>query len=339
MKTLLHPRDLVWAVIVGAATLVANGTPFGNGGVEADALVGLLYNVLQFGLPCLVGVRLADAAVDAGRLPALLAYPAVVLATVGLGVWVIAPLLWPLLGKVAWWSQAEDWRLASSTLVWHTVGMGVYAQMRLAARTERRLLERQQRAAEHARQLAATRLLTLQARVDPALLFERLQRIDDELAQKPQRAPARLAALIDLLRAQQPHLEAELSTLAREVQVLRAYARLMSADAQHTERLHLAGLDAPPDWPLAPMVLLPLVRPLLDAGSSLWSLQLTGQGLRLQALGPDQGHALEAARRVPLAEVRARLAAVQGEHLALGFDAGGEGLLPAFQLDWIPIPP
>jgi hypothetical protein len=270
--------DLLWALIVGAATLVANGTPFGNGGVEADALIGLLYNVLQFGLPCLIGVRLADAAVDADRLPALLAYPAVVLATVGLGVWVIAPLLWPLLGKVPWWGPAEDWRLANSTLVWHTLGMGVYAQMRLAA-------------------------------------------------------------LIDLLRAQQPHLEAELSTLAREIQVLRAFARLMSTDAQHTERLHLAGLDAPPDWPLAPMVLLPLVRPLLEAGSSLWSLQLDGQGLRLQALGPGHGEALEAARRVPLAELQARLAAVQGERLSLGFEAGGEGRLPAFHLEWTPAPP
>ena len=82
-----------------------------------------------------------------------------------------------------------------------------------------------------------------------------------------------------------------MSTLAREVAALRAYAALVSAGGQHTGRLHVAGLDEPPDWLLAPTVLLPLVRPLLDDDGSLWSLSLHprpgGAELRLQALGPD----------------------------------------------------
>lgn len=335
MKPRLRVSDLWWALLVGTATLVANGTPLGNGGVEADALNGLVYNVLQFGLPAVALVRWADAAVDADRLPPLLAYPAVVLATVGLGVWVIAPALWPVLGKAEWWGDDADWNLASSTLIWHTLGMAVYAHMRLSARAQERLLAAQRRTSERERALAAAHLLTLQARVDPGLLFERLQCIAAELQAAPLRAQARLAALIDLLRAQQPHLEAEVSTLAREVQVLRAYARLMSHDAQHTERLHLAGLDDAPEWPLAPMVLLPLVRPLLDEGTTLWSLSLhsvPGRAeLRLQALGPDAERTGRKAATVPVAELAQRLRAVHGDAASLTLLIED---MPLFKLAW-----
>jgi hypothetical protein len=126
-------------------------------------------------------------------------------------------------------------------------------------------------------------------------------------------------------------VEAEVSTLAREIVALRAYARLVSADAQHTERLHLAGLTDPPDWPLAPMVLLPLVRPLLDEGTTLWSLSLhTSPGsaeLRLQALGP----APPVADRVPMSELAQRLRAVHGPSASLELLAEE---LPMFKLTW-----
>lgn len=310
-------RDLGWAALVGTATLVANGTPLAHTAVEANAFTGLAYNILQFGLPAVLLVRLADRAVDDDRLPPWLAYPAAVLATVVLGVWVIAPLLWPVLGKAPWWNEQEDWNLALQTGFWHALGMGVYAHLRGASRAQERLLQVQRRAADRERRLAATRLLTLQARVDPALLFERLQCIDAELATAPPRAQARLAALIDLLRAQQPHLEAELSTLPRELQVVRAYARLISVDGQHTERLHLAAPSSTPEWPLAPMVLLPLVRALLDEGRCTWSLAVTPTGLTLQALGPDADTATHAAAAVPLHELRERLRAVHGSRVDL----------------------
>jgi len=332
------PGDLGWALLVGAATLVANGTPLNNGMTLLAMTNALAYNVLQFGVPAVMLLRLADALVDARRLPAWLAYSAVVPITVIGGVWVIAPGLYPLLGKVDWWTDANNYALASTTLVWHALGVTVYVQLRFSMRAQARLQALQDAAAQRDRQLAATQLLALQARVDPALLSERLAAIDAELASDPHRGQARLAALIELLRALQPHVQAELSTLAREIVALRAYARLVSADAQHTERLHLAGLAEPPDWPLAPMVLLPLVRPLLDEGQTLWSLSLhTGEGLaelRLQALGPDAGRTQLAALRVPVAELAARLRAVHGDAASLTLLTED---MPLFKLNW-PIP-
>lgn len=217
--------------------------------------------------------------------------------------------------------------------------MAVYAQLRFSRRAQARLAALQDAAAQRERQLAATQLLALQARVDPALLSERLAALDAELLTAPARAQDRLAALIELLRALQPHLEAQVSTLARELTALRAYARMVSTDAQHTERLHLAGLAAPqepPDWPLAPLVLLPLVRPLLDEGNTLWSLSLhAGDGvaeLRLQALGPDAPRTRAAAARVPVAELARRLRAVHGHDAWLALVADEE--LPRFRLTW-----
>jgi hypothetical protein len=322
MVSALKPGDFGWMLLVGAATLVANGTPLNNPISLQDTVEALTYNVLQFGVPAVLLLRLADALVDVRRLPAWLAYPAVVAVTVIAGVWLIAPALYPLLGKADWWTPANDYALASTTVVWHALGVGVYAQLRFSRRAQVRLQTLQDTAALRERQLAATQLLALQARVDPALLSDRLAAIDTELAQAPQRGQARLAALIELLRALQPHVQAQLSTLGREITALRAYARLVSADAQHTERLHLAGLADPPDWPLAPMVLLPLVRPLLDDGTTLWSLSLhAGDGtaeLRLRALGPDLAQTRLAAGRVPLGELAQRLRAVHGQGASLG---------------------
>lgn len=330
--------DPGWMILVGACTLIANGTPLDNGISGADTFNGLIYNVLQFGVPAVLLLRLADALVDAGRLPAWLAYTGVVVATVVGGIWVIAPALYPLLGKAEWWTWENDFALASTTLIWHSLGVAVYVQLRFSRLAQARLATLQGAATQRERQLAATQLLALQARVDPALLSERLAAIDAELLHQPQRAQARLAALIELLRALQPHVEAEVSTLAREIAALRAYARLVATDAQHTERLHLAGLAEPPEWPLAPMVLLPLVRPLLDASSTLWSLSLhTGAGtaeLRLQALGPDAEHTWRAARHVPVAELARRLRAVHGDAARLDLLAEE---FPTFKLRW-PVP-
>lgn len=335
MTTPLKSGDAGWMLLVGAATLVANGTPLGNTQSAADTLTALIYNVIQFGMPAVLLLRMADALVDAGRLPPLPAYGGVVGLTVVGGIWFIAPLLYPLLGKADWWTSEADFSLASTTLIWHALGVAVYVQLRFSRRAQARLAALQDASTRREQQLAATTLLALQARVDPALLSERLAAIDAELLSAPARAQDRLAALIELLRALQPHVEAEVSTLAREVTALRAYARLVSADAQHTERLHLADLADPPDWPLAPMVLLPLVRPLLDDGTTLWSLSLhAGDGvaeLRLRALGPDLTQTRRATEAVPLHELSRRLEAVHGRSASLDLFIED---MPVFRLVW-----
>jgi hypothetical protein len=86
------------------------------------------------------------------------------------------------------------------------------------------------------------------------------------------------------------------------------------------------------------MVLLPLVRPLLEEGTTLWSLSLhSGAGmaeLRLRALGPDLARTRRAAERVPLSELGRRLQAVHGETASLSLFIED---MPLFKLSW-PLP-
>lgn len=323
-----------WAVAVGAATLFANGTPLGGNGPGFNLLNALTYNVLQFGFPLVLLLGWAHRLVDADQIPPQLAYPLVVLVEVPLGVFFVGPALTPLLGTVPWWTVWNDVILLCTTLIWHALGVAVAVQRHLSQRSALRLEAAEQAHAERARELAATELLALQARVDPPLLFERLQAIDAELARDPARASRRLGALIDLLRALQPHAQARESTLGRELDAVDAYARLISQEARGPERLHLAVPEGLRELPMAPLVLLPLLRPLLASPGLLWQLSVDAGARRLQlaGLGPTRAALQTAAARVELAPLRRRLAAVLGPRATLDLDESGE--LPSFTLQW-----
>jgi Histidine kinase len=323
-----------WAGFVGAVTLFANGTPLGGNGPDFNALNALTYNVLQFGFPLVLLLGWAHRLVDAQLLAPQLAYPLVVLVEVPLGVFVGGPLLAPLLGSVPWWTHWNDVVLAFTTMFWHALGVAVVAQRHVNQGAEARREAAEQAHAERARELAATELLALQARVDPPLLFERLQAIDAELGAQPARAGRRLVALIDLLRALQPHAQARESTLGRELDAVEAYARLISREAQGSERLHLAVPEALRELPMAPLVLLPLLRPLLAPSGLLWQLSGEAGRLQLSGLGPAREPLLAAARQVELPLLRQRLAAVLGASASLRLDEAGE--LPQFTLQWSP---
>ncbi len=325
-----------WALFVGAATLFANGTPLSNPGVDIKVWNALAYNILQFGFPLVLLLNWAHRLVDADLLRPGVAYPLVVLVEVPAGVLLFGPALEPLLGSEPWWTKWNDIVLIFSTLAWHGLGVAVAAQRHLNQRAEARRLEAERRHAERARELAATELLALQARVDPPLLFERLQTIGAELEQQPMQARRRLEALIDLLRALQPHAQARESTLGRELDALEAYARLASREAQTTERLLIAVPEALRELPMAPLVLLPLLRPLLAAPGLVWQLSSRQQAggrtqLELAGLGPSAEALRAASAKVDLALLRQRLRAVLGPGAGLELD---ERDLPRFTLSW-----
>lgn len=325
-----------WAIFVGAATLFANGMPLGNG-IDNRAHVALAYNVLQFGFPLVLLLGLAHRLVDQRLMAPALAYSLVVLIEVVCGVWLFGPLLEPWLGAEPWWTEWNNIVLASTTLFWHGLGVAVVAQRRLNQRAEAARVDAELQHAERQRELAATELLALQARVDPPLLFERLQLIDRELESRPEQARRRLGALIDLLRALQPHAQARESLLGRELEALQAYARLASQEAQGAERLLINLPEALLALPMAPLVLLPLLRPLLAAPGTVWQLSGEAAGsarparLHIDALGPDGERTWAAARQVEIDALGSRLRAVLGPGALLRL--GGDDL-PRFTLQW-----
>jgi Histidine kinase len=120
--------------------------------------------------------------------------------------------------------------------------------------------------ADTQREIVASRLKVLQARVEPALLFDALADVRATYVTDPAAADALLDDLVTYLRAALPHMRGGASTVAREVALADAYLRVVPAgrDKSLVSECNVAGDVADVDFP--PMVLLPLVHAAADAG-------------------------------------------------------------------------
>ena len=306
-----------WAALVGAVTLIALGTPLAPSMGERKYIVPLLYNIIQFGFPLVFAVQLADRAVDRG-VRAFWAYGAAVLVVAVLGTGPIARALWPLLGKEPYWDVGNDLWLGFNALLYHALGVGAYAQWRSERAARERLQYSERDRAARQRQITASRLLALQARVEPQLLFDALARVDAALAEHDDegRAERRLADLIDLLRAMQPAAHARASTLGREVALVEAHARVGAEVGLQPGWLNFEiDLDAA-NAALAPLVLLPLLRRLTAVPTWRWRMAATCNDKRLRialvATGAGPASFNATLQTIDLEELRQRLVAVHG---------------------------
>ena len=318
-------RTSAFAVLIGAATLFNAGVPIAFPPSDArQALVELLYNVLQFGFPLVFAVLVADRAVDRG-VSALWAYALAVILTGQAGVWIFARLLWPILGKAAWWGIDDDLTQIGATLLLHGLGVGAYAQWRGGRVARERLQADERDRAIAQRRLIASRLLALQARVDPQLLFDALGRIDAALVSDAGLADRQLADLISLLRAMQPTVQQRASTLQRELALLEAQARVSAAPGQQPALLHVEVSDAASRTRLAPLVLLPLLRWLATLHPSGWRIGaiVTGHRLIIDIATTDGSAAALRDAMMNAADIdepRQRLIAVHGSNAVLRAD-------------------
>ena len=117
------------------------------------------------------------------------------------------------------------------------------------------------------RRIVQLRLQEVQARIDPGVLFEMLEVVRSLYRDDPARAETFLDELIAFLRAALPRLRAPSSTLVREAELARAFARLNALAAGGELSL---SIDIAPDALHArfpPGVLLPLVREAVAGGA------------------------------------------------------------------------
>lgn len=354
MNTLATPNDgvrpLVWCrdtlrewgwrhsalgVLIGALAL------FNMGGVfffPAEFAYGrnLVYNIVEFGLPAVFALRVADRAAADG-VPRLLAYGAAVVGVITLGVWVIGPLLSPIIGGEADWNAADDAALAFSLLLPLAVATVAYAAWR---RGHDALLRLQAAEVERARQeqiVQSSRLLAQQARVEPQLLFDALGGVREAIGHDGAGADAaerRLGDLIALLRALQPAAGATASTLGREVLLVQAYARVSDAPALQPPRLMLQIDDAVAAARFAPLVLLPALRALAgDAPHCGWQASATQHHDRLHVeITPSSinDSALTALALIDSRALGQRLTSVHGPSARLQTSTGPR---PALHID------
>jgi sensor histidine kinase YesM len=193
-----------------------------------------------------------------------------------------------------------------------------------------------------AQHLQAT-LSALQAQIEPHFSFNTLANVKRLYETAPQRGREMLASLIDYLRAALPQLRESGSTVARELELARAYLTILQM--RMGERLAFA-IDADPALTAAELP--PLVLPTLLENAIQHGLAPLPQGGRIDVrvardgdalvlevadTGRGFGHAGSGGSGVGLANTRARLAALDGPAAALTLAAHpGGGVIATVRL-------
>jgi Histidine kinase len=175
---------------------------------------------------------------------------------------------------------------------WHRTQ--VEATSRLVA------VQNEQRAA--ARRIAEARLQTLQARVDPRLLFQLLDIVQQTYESDPLRAERLLDELIVFLRAALSRLRGASSTVGLECELAESYVRLMNiAGSTHASLVNAVTVPSATSFP--PGVLLAILESLLHADEAA-RIEISDESpdgayeLRIGALQPPAESALTQARAV-----------------------------------------
>jgi hypothetical protein len=133
------------------------------------------------------------------------------------------------------------------------------------------------------RRAAEARLKAWQARIDPQFLFDMLDEVRRCYGCDAERAEQALDALVAFLRAALPRLRRASSSVSRESELVRAYARLRAMVGATDVRLTLGiGPDAA-DARFPPGVLVPLLVDALRHGSGPCELTASrgGEGCRI----------------------------------------------------------
>jgi len=123
---------------------------------------------------------------------------------------------------VAWFWYVLWWNTMAGLIMLAAVG-GLRGRQQAATH----LAEAQERGRLARQRLAAARLSTIQARVDPQLLFDMLSKVKGFYERDAPRAERLLDDLSAFLRAALPQLRTEHSTLAAELALVQAYVRLL----------------------------------------------------------------------------------------------------------------
>lgn len=228
---------------------------------------------------------------------------------------------------------------SASTEIWFWYSLWVYTMIGgMALVIIDRLRQRQQgvqqlaQAQEHGRvvrqQLAAAQLQTIQARVDPQLLFDMLAAVKRFYERDAQRAEQMLDDLASFLRAALPRLRSARSTLEIEFALVRSYVRLLRgcSDAPVELDIRLPEALATAGFP-AGMLLPLLVGP--AAAARCITLEARAQGTALHIQLNDSRTAADAV----LDRLRQSLHGLYGERARLqmrrlGADAQIELELP-----------
>jgi hypothetical protein len=173
--------------------------------------------------------------------------------------------------------------------------IGLYTMLQASRRATERLHETQLRALAAERNVVESDLRAMQARVEPDLLFTALQAVDQAYARGVEEGERSLDALISFLRAALPADASGNSTVAAEIELVRAYMALVELVSASRLKLEVAVEGPAQARPMPAMLLLPLVRWVLGgAADASLSMDARVRAERLEVtLHSDSAGALE----------------------------------------------
>ncbi len=301
----LGPRHFAAVLVVTLLFGLARGTTVVNVYLQYQSWLPYLTRGPVYAVCLVLGVVIADAYVRRGA-PPLKAYATAVVAGAVVAAVAVESLQVVLasnrLGLEATFAMRSAWILYSVLLlvVQGGLGVAVWHEWRAREAASRRLRALELRRAEAERQVQQSRLLALQARVEPELLFAALQRVG-ELAEtaRNEDADRLLDALITFLRLLMPGDSRPGDPVATSVEreLATAVACLRVHDAMAGARRELAlsiSADAAPR-PMPPMLVLPIARAIARReATARRSLRIHAEsvadGLRLVFAGDEGAH-------------------------------------------------
>ena len=177
-----------------------------------------------------------------------------------------------------------------------------------------------------------SRLQAMQARVEPQFLFNTLARIKQLHDANAAFGDRMLDDLIVYLRAAMPGMRDSSSTLAREIELARAYLNIVKIQLADRFGFTIDVPDGIGESRFPPMMLLPLIDHAisLDAGQRniertlRISSAMSGGRLSIEIADSGAGFAPDAGR-AGMASIRERLAALYGEDASLVLRECGAG--------------
>lgn len=271
---ILRRRVASMVVFLVVLTLFDAARSWSHAPVSLAALADVSLRPLPWvmGIVAVLGPVLAEATGARGVRLALL-MTALTLALVGL-VSLVAAALHP--GPL---SNVTEERAVMSNAAFLLRAWWIYSVAGLLFAAYCRVREREQdvlRAAREAelvradaqREVVASRLKVLQARVEPEFLFDALADVRAAYLVDPAAAEALLDHLITYLRAALPQMRGGASTLGREAALVEAYLRLVPASRERRLAIHVSVPPDLADDDFPPMVLLPLAHAAVDAAAS-----------------------------------------------------------------------
>lgn len=265
-------------------------------------------------------VLVADEAFDDG-VPPLRAYGAVV-AVLALILPSLNRLYYAITGGRGHFAGEDE---GTAQLLWWSLvvlyeggfGLSIYAYWRVTQKAMRRAQAAETERVRNEQRVQTARLLALQSRVEPQLLFDALGRVGELHDGAPGAADELLADMIALLRSMQPGAGVDTSTVEREFGLVQAWLRVMRNARREAAHVRQQAAPGAKQVGIAPMLVLPLIRAVLaspHAAKYEWRLSAAVSAGRLVVtLGADDPDARALLEEADLDALRERLARLFGQ--------------------------